>query len=315
MPRTLRLSSLAVVTLFALLPHFACRSAQVAPSSTAVQAKLRRVDTDFARASFESIDLVVMVAVENPSRSTFMVEGGQARLTLLGPAETENTLGDENEEGDDEETASIDDDEEEEAYPGIVTGVALVGRAPRAELLPGETVEVPIRVTLALPSEPSDLETFLSWQRAEVELEGELQSGDVRLPFGGTREIATPVLPRPVLQEAQVASIDAGDKGAVFFRVGIDNPNVFDVKVDAFTWGVTVGGKQLRDLEEGEWEQVPASSVASFEDTVNLNVESYGPEVKALLRQARVPYVVEGKMVVRGVERDFRFEGEMAFAR
>lgn len=313
MPRTLRVCSTLVITLIAMLPLLACRSAQVVPSSsTDLQAKMRRVDTDFARASFESIDLIVVVAVENRTRSALTIDGGQARLTLLGPAESETGL----DGNDDEENENENDEEEEEdAYPGIVTGEALVGRVPRAEIPPGTTVEVPIRVTMSLPGDPLALETFLSWQRAEVEIDGELQYRDARLSFGGTREVATPVLPRPVLQEAQVASIDAGDKGAVFFRVGIDNPNVFDVKVDTFTWGVTVGGKQLRDLEEGEWEQVPASSVASFEDTVNLTVESYGPELRALLRQARVPYVVEGTMVVRGVERDFRFEGEMAFAR
>ncbi|MFZ9889243.1 MAG: LEA type 2 family protein [Myxococcota bacterium] len=311
MPVTFRVCSHVAIALSVLLLPLACSTAQVASSSTEAQAKLRRVDTDFTRASFESIDLLVVVAVENASRSTLLVEGGDARLTLLGPADTNPELDvDVGGEGDDDEEES-----DEATYPGIVTGKPLTGRALPTEIPPGSTVEVPVRITMALPSDPSDLETFLSWQRGEVEVEGALRAGATRLSFGGTREIATPVLPRPVLQEAQVASIDAGDKGAVFFRVGIDNPNVFDVKVDAFTWGVTVGGKQLRDLEEGEWEQVPASSVASFEDTVNLNVESYGPEVKALLRQARVPYVVEGKMVIRGVERDFRFEGEMAFAR
>ena len=56
-------------------------------------------------------------------------------------------------------------------------------------------------------------------------------------------------------------------------------------------------------------------ALIGFEDSVNLNEETYGPEVRKLLQQPTVPYVVEGRMVVKGIEREFRFEGDMEFAR
>lgn len=312
----IRLTTTLTLSLSLLLGLSACSGAQEKPTATDdVDVKLRRVDLDLAKASFDAVDLVIVALVENGSGGDVEVSGGEAQLKLAGPPESLGGV-DEDDEGDDEDES--DEGESDEGgvdTSGIVTGQWVRGRASSQVVAPARPTEVPIRVTLKLPEDPDALERLTSWGRMTVEVKGELTVNGQALTFGGLREVATPTLPTPVLQEAQVASLDQGERGVAFFRVGIDNPNVFDIRVDSFAWGVTVGGKELKPMPEGAWENVPASSVASFEDSLNLDVESYGPEVKKLLRQPSVPYVVEGRMVVKGIEKPFRFEGEMEFAR
>lgn len=300
----IRLTTTLTITLSLVLGLAACTSTQEKPTTDNVEVKLRRVDIDLEKASFDAMDLLIVAIVENGESSDLEVSGGEAQLTIAGPPMA----------------ASGEDPDEEGAEggvdtSGIVTGEWVRGRAPSGKAVALQTTEVPIRVTLKLPEEPSALERLVSWGRMTVEVKGTLTVNGQEHTFGGVREVATPELPKPVLQEAQVASLDLGEKGVAFFRVGIDNPNVFEVRVDSFAWGVTVGEKEMRPVPEGSWENVPPSSVASFEESINLDTETYGPEVKQLLRQPSVPYVVEGRMVVKGIEREFRFEGEMAFAR
>lgn len=323
----------------------ACSGTQEKASSGDVEVKLRRVDLDLEKASFDTVDLLIVAIVENGTSSDVQVAGGEGQLMLAGRAKvlddgqaasaSEDDAADD-ESAPEEDEAAEEEEEEEEAEDeesedaeravdsemddevdtsGIVTGDWVNGTAPSGKAVAFQTTEVPIRVTLKLPDDSDALERLTSWGRMAVEVKGTLQVNGKTHTFGGVREVATPVLPKPVLEEAQVASVDEGEKGVAFFRVGIDNPNVFDIKVDSFAWGVTVGGKELRPVPEGSWENVPASSVASFEDSINLDTETYGPEVKKLLRQPTVPYVIEGRMVVKGIEKEFRFEGDMEFAR
>jgi LEA14-like dessication related protein len=283
----------------------ACPASQQKETAEGVQVKLRRVDVETA--SFDRMDLVVIAVVENAGSADVSVLGGDAQLSLLGRARPD---------GDDGQ--AVDDDEEEDDGDdtrGILTGQWVKGTAKTRKAAAFRQTEVPIRLSLPLPKDTDAFERFSAWERMSLDVKGALEVGGSRYTFGGTREVATPILPTAVLEEAQVASLDAGDKGVAFFRVGIDNPNVFQIKVDRFSWGVTIGGKELRPVADGSSEEVPPSSVSSFEDSVQLNEETFGPEVKKLLRQPRVPYVIDGFLEVKGVSRPFRFEGEMEFAR
>jgi LEA14-like dessication related protein len=186
---------------------------------------------------------------------------------------------------------------------------------PTGTLAAQQRTEIPVQVSLPLPTAPDALARLLAWLRMTVEVEGGIVAEGTRIPFAGTREVATPRLPRVVVQEAQVASVDRGQKGVAFFSLGLDNPNSFDIVVDKFAWGARVGDKELLPVGEGSVERVPPSSVATFEDTLQLNPETYGKGVRKLLRQARVPYRLEGFVEIRGIHQPFEFEGEMEFAR
>ena len=342
-PLVRRILALALVTLGALV--VACPGAQQKEDDTQpLGVKLRRVEV--ADASFEKLGLLVIVAVQNPTSSSLSLVGGDASLAIDGRAslvdaadeasdeeeasEEEGETADEDDASEDDasEVASSDDaeeDEEEDAdddaaaddvdTTGIVTGERYSGDAPGGSLEAFKETEVPIRVEVALPKDASVLERLLSWSRMSVDVKGTLRIGGRTETFAGKREVATPILPKVVLQEAQVASVDGGLKGAVFFSVGIDNPNTFPIEVDRFGWSATVGGKELRKAGDASRERVPPSSVAAFEDTLQLDEETYGPDVRKLLSQQRVPYRIEGFFEIRGIRRAFAFEGEMEFAR
>lgn len=300
-----------------------CSGAQTkAEDEVPVEVKLRRVEV--MDASFERMALKVIVAAANPSSADRPLTGGDASLAIAGrgrPVEDPTMDAEETADGEADDRGEQAEDEAAEAEAGaedesgIVTGARFSGAAPGGLLAAFKETEVPILVEVSLPEEPGALERLLAWNRMVVDVEGTLQLGGRVETFAGQREVAMPVLPKVVLQEAQVASIDRGQKGAVFFSVGIENPNTFPIRLDRFAWTATVGGKELRVPGEGSSEAVPPSSVANFEDTVQLNEETFGPEVRKLLGQPRVPYRIDGHYEVRGIRRVFSFDGEMEFAR
>jgi LEA14-like dessication related protein len=323
---------LSAAALLSSLLLAACASTQDKDASGEVGVKLRRVD--ITTATFDAMELSIVVLVQNGTNADVGVGGGEGSLKIVGPAEDEEgdegdvdaeaeggeAADDEDGEDEDEEEGDDDDEDEDDAdegadTSGIVTDEWFSGKAAGGSCAAFSECEITIPVTLPLPKDSEALERLLEWQRMTVETKGTLKIGQSSETWGGPREIATPLLPKPILEEAQIASVDEGVKGTAFFKLGIDNPNVFQVKVDGFTWGVTVGGKVMREPGEASWENVPASSVASFEDSVQLDEETFGKEVRKLLSEPSVSYVIEGRMEVRGIAREFRFEGEMEFAR
>ena len=285
---------------------FGCASTQeAAPSVEGLEVKLRRVEVESA--SFEEMKLKVILLASNPGLAPLALEGGEISLQIAGPGAPENQ--------EDEDEAPASDEASEPDVSGIVTGELATGMAPTGTLEAQQRTEIPVQVSLPLPTDAEALARLLAWLRMTVKVDGALVAEGTSIPVSGTREVATPRLPRVVVQEAQVASVDRGAKGVAFFSLGLDNPNSFDIVVDKFAWGASVGDKELLQAGEGSLERVPPSSVATFEDTLQLNQETYGKGVRRLLRQARVPYRLEGFMEIRGIRQPFVFEGEMEFAR
>jgi LEA14-like dessication related protein len=151
-----------------------------------------------------------------------------------------------------------------------------------------------------------------------MHIEGHVRVGMKDVRIGGHREVAPPHLPDVLLKEAQIASQDGGVSGAGFFKVLLDNKNPFPVTIDRFQYTVSIKGKQLEassGTTSSTNDEVPASAVAEYEATVDVNEKAFGKELKALLKSPTVPYVIEGELEVRGIKKPFRFAGEMKFAR
>jgi LEA14-like dessication related protein len=332
----LRTLQTVVIALTAGLVFAGCASTQEKDASGEVEVKLRRVEV--VDASFDHMDLKIVVAVVNGGNTPVSISGGEASLAIAGkgsPLELEDESAgdapeeasaeesddeelDEDEDLDDDDEDLDDEDDEDDGdadTSGIVDGTKVTGKAAGITAASYETTEVEFAVRLPLPTDPEAFEELLSWGNMEVDVEGTLTLDGHSETFGGRREVHTPAVPTVKLDEAQIASVDAGRKGTAFFAIGIDNPNVFEIKVDKIAWGVSVGGKVMREPGEGAWETVPPSSVNSLSDNIELDEETYGKEVKELLGQPTVPYVIEGFMEVKGLRKEFRFEGEMEFAR
>lgn len=301
----------------------ACASTpSAAPELPPLEAKLRRIEV--AESSFSSMRLKLLLSVDNPGSAARTLSGGEFSVTVVGPGERPDARADEGDApmpggGSEPPPAEAREDEALASSDEAVIAALAEGRwagAPAAGTLPaGQRAEVPVWVTLELPDDPALLARLLSWRTMTLSVEGTLAVDGVEEPVRGQREVATPRLPRAQLREAQLASIDRGQKGVAFFALGIDNPNAFELPIEGLSWSVEVGGKSLWQTPDGIAEKIPASSVANFEESIELSTDTYGKELKQLLRQTLVPYVVAGHFEVRGVRQHFRFAGEMEFAR
>lgn len=334
--KTLR--ALLVVPLVSLLALPACPGAQTKGGGGDVSVVLRRVDV--ISADFDKLTLHVIVAVENPTLSDVSVSA-ETTLAIVGEGtqnaddganleqKTEGAEGDaaKNSGGDDDKTAmdqAVEEAEKADAEVENPTG----GTKPvdgkmhsgtgSGSAAASNTSELPITVEVPLPSDPQMLEQMLEWKKMLVYVDGKVKIGMSTYPIVGHREIAPPHLPTVKLKEAQIASVDDGRAGTGFFTIILDNKNPFQVTIDKMAWTVRIKDKELQPSSgtlEVTNDGVPASAVSEFQTEVQVNEASFGKELKALLKNPTVPYVIEGTLQVRGITRPFRFAGDMKFAR
>lgn len=302
----------------ALLQGASCATTQSGGGGD-INVTLRRIDV--LEADYDAMKLAIVLGVDNGTGSDASVSASGS-IALIGEAKDADgddgaggddgsEGGDETEEKADEEVAtegSVDKPIDGKRHSGSASGVAVANNT--SELL--LTIDVP------LPADAATLEPMLSWGKMAVHVEGTVKVGLKEIRIGGIREVAPPHLPDVKLKESQVASENDGQGGAAFFTVLLDNKNPFAVTVDKLSFTITIKDKQLQAANgntEVVNDDVPASAVAEYQVEVLLNEAAFGKELKALLRQPTVPYVVEGTLHVRGIEKPFKFSGDMKFAR
>lgn len=274
----------------------ACTGTQDTGPSGEVQVTVRRIDV--LKADFSAMKVAVVLAVENGTSADVEVSA-DGSIAILGEAKDA-----EGGEGASDAAPALAG----ERHSGRGKGVA--GAHNTSELL--------IPIDLPLPSDPALLDTVLGWQKMAVQIEGSARVGTKEFPIGGQRELAPPHLPEVKLKEAQVASENDGQSGAGFFTVLLDNKNPFPVTVDKLSFTISIKDKVLQPNTgntEVTSDEVPGSAVAEYQVEVLINEAAFGKDLRALLKQPTVPYVVEGTVNVRGIEKPFKFSGDMKFAR
>jgi LEA14-like dessication related protein len=315
-----------IAVVFAVLASFvavaACPGAQVKPVSIGPDAGvvLRRIDV--VDGGFDELKVNVVIAVTNPSSSDLDV-AAELDIALVGEGSAEGdgtgggAEGDASDGADDGATDTADASGDNGAAPAAAEGLdgsRHAGKASgvaRAE----NTSELLVPVTLPLPSDPAVLDTVLGWKRGRVHVKGRVRTGFTEQTIAGERDVATPSMPQLKMKNAQVAKVDGGATGEAFFVLLLDNRNTFDVTVDKIAWDIAIAGKSLRSKEDGST-SLPPSAVEEYNESIELDEKSFpAKELKALLRQPAIPYVVRGSIEVRGVRRDFHFNGEMQFPR
>jgi hypothetical protein len=117
------------------------------------------------------------------------------------------------------------------------------------------------------------------------------------------------------LKNPQIARADEGAAGEAFITLLVENKNPFAVDIEKLNWDIAIAGKTLRTKEDGN-AQLQASSIDEYNESIVIDANAFPPkELKALLKKPAVPYVVRGSLEVRGIRRDFHFDGEMQFPR
>jgi hypothetical protein len=291
----------------------ACPGAQVKGASGDVNVTVRRIDV--VSADFDKMKVNLIVAVENGTSSDVDAEA-KASIAVVGEGKDEEAedAAAEKKEGDDDKTVP-----EEAAKPAAspIDGARHSGSGGGTAAA-YNTSELPIPIELPLPSDPALLEQVLSWPKMLVDIDGSVRVGLATKPLTGTRAVAPPRLPEVRLKESQVASVDGGTAGTGFFTLILDNKNPFPVTVDKMTWTIAIKDKVLTPSTgqtSVEHDSVPASAVSEYSDEVQVNEAAFGKDLKALLKNPTVPYVIEGSYEVRGIKKTFRFAGDMKFAR
>jgi hypothetical protein len=310
---------LAIVAVASVVVGISCATTSSGGSSGEVNVTLRRVDV--VKADYDSMKLNVILAIENGTGSDVSVS---ADTSIAIAGEVKNESGDEkpaSEEGDEGEEdgeAAAEGGAEEAELPAPPADAKRYSGTASGKAAAFNTSELPVTITLPLPEDPAVLEPMLAWDKMAIHVEGNASVGMKSIRIGGAREIAPPHLPDVKLKEAQVASADGGSDGSGFFTVVLDNKNPFEVTIDKLSWTIKIKDKELK-AHNGNTEvtndQVPASAVAEYGVEVLINEAAFGKELKTLLKQPAVPYVVEGTMNVRGIQKQFKFEGEAKFPR
>jgi hypothetical protein len=305
-----------VVALFGLaLALQACPGAQVkdGPSGD-IDIVLRRVDV--VKAGFDQMEVRVIVAVNNGTNSDVDVEAS-CDLALVGPGspdgDGEGGGAESAGEGEAEEAAVDDDAAPAETASGL-DGSRHKGTGSGTAVA-NNTSELPITIILPLPSDPAVLEQVLSWKKAKVHIAGKVKAGFLERTIAGERDVATPQLPEFKLKSAQVAKVDDGAAGEAFFTFLFDNRNSFDVVVDKVGWKISIRDKELR-TKEADATKLPGSAVEEYTESVILNEKDFPlKELKTMLKQPSVSYIVEANFEVRGIKKDVMFKGDMQFPR
>lgn len=128
------------------------------------------------------------------------------------------------------------------------------------------------------------------------------------LEYARSRELRMPRLPMPGLREVEGARYSA-ESANLIFHLTITNPNPFPVSIDGFTYTAVVAGKQMAEGTVAQSNTVRASESDAFEFQVNLNQETYGPEVKKLIKDRSIPWKVTGTLKGELLERTLNEEG------
>jgi LEA14-like dessication related protein len=305
------MSNLLRASLVALVAFAGCPGAQVKDGGGgggSVEVVLRRVDV--VKAGYDQMIVNVIVAVENGTADDVDVSA-DVDLALVGPAVVEDA---EAEDDAEEEEGKVPDEDDAADVASGLDGARHKGSGG-GRAVAYNTSELPIQVTLPLPSDPAVLEQVLSWKKAKVHIKGKVKVGFTEQTIAGERDMATPQLPELRLESAQIAKVDGGTAGEAFFKLLLDNKNPFEVNVDRVTWKISITDKELRSKDGGST-SVPPSAVEEYNETVPLTEKDFpAKELKAMLTAPSVPYSITGQVEVRGIVKDVEFKGEMQFPR
>jgi hypothetical protein len=313
--------ALVAVVFAAVVALVACPGAQIKPPLPLgdVHVVLRRIDV--VHGGYDKVDVNVVLAVENGTQNALDVSGDvDIALVGEGSADGDGSGGGAEGGGDEAETDGAEGGGDENIEQALATpdsgldGSRHVGHAS-GTAPPQTTSELLVPVTLPMPTDAAVLERVLGWPRARVNVAGKVHVGMLELPVSGERDLAPPRLPELRLKNPQIARADEGAAGEAFITLLLDNKNTFAVTVDKLAWDIAIAGKTLRTKEDGST-QLDASAVEEFSESIVIDENAFPQkELKALLKKPSVPYLITGSVEVRGIRRDFHFNGEMQFPR
>jgi LEA14-like dessication related protein len=169
-----------------------------------------------------------------------------------------------------------------------------------------------------------DEATLLPWtslgeQPIPILLKGDLQinlEGKPRqnLPFARTGELRAPRLPVPRINDAEAARYENNEIGLAFY-LGLDNQNAFPVHIKSATYRIQINGKQVAEGIASVGDRIPASQMAEYEILARLSPAEFGPELRQLVQDNKLAYVMDGSVDLGIAQVPIHLVGDLKFSK
>lgn len=193
---------------------------------------------------------------------------------------------------------------------GEVSGVVKGTSDGGATLESQQTAELEFEQAIPFPEDRSRYKEVIEKGVIPVSVSGTVHFEDgSSAPFERAGSVATPLLPKFVVFDAQAARY--GEEGLdVTFFLRLLNENIFPVTIQELTYTVSINGKELKSETAAIGTRLPQGAGQEFEVSVILD-ESKFEGVKQILTDGKFEYAVTGKLAVAGLELPFEHPGEI----
>lgn len=194
---------------------------------------------------------------------------------------------------------------------GDVAGTRRGTSASAAALEAGQAAEVTFTEAVPLPEDRHAYEALLERGTFAARVEGRLVLGDGRaIPFAHQGEVATPLLPKFVVHDAQAARLADRVEVTIFLR--LINENAFPVTVRGVKYGVTIEGQRLKADQAAIGTKLPQGAAEEFEVGAVLDSGTFDKaKLKAIFAAGKIGYQVTGTLEVAELEIPFAYDGEV----
>lgn len=231
----------------------------------------------------------------------------------LEASSVEVTLALENSTGSALEVESVDYEFDTKDVGGTVKGTVKSG----ASVEPQQRAELKFKQNIPFPEAQEAYQAVLERQTIPFDLKGtvKLANGDT-LPFERSGEVATPVLPRFVVNDAQAARYGTDGVDVTLF-LRLLNDNVFPVLIQDVSYTVYVNDKEIRSQTAAVGLRLMAGSAEEYEEskTIAGDAKDFSKEeLKQILASGQLTYKVEGKIELSRLTIPFEHTGEIKLA-
>jgi len=134
------------------------------------------------------------------------------------------------------------------------------------------------------------------------------------VPFAKSREVRTPRLPHLKLNEVDAGRFSEVEVQATL-RLGVVNPNPFEISISGVEFAVTMAGKEVNKGVVGKGDRVSPSSTGVFEVTATLNEETHGKEASKIVKSKLVPWSLTSKLSAALYNETLESKGEIKLTR
>jgi LEA14-like dessication related protein len=176
--------------------------------------------------------------------------------------------------------------------------------------------ELRFRQRVSFPKDGEAMKALIERGTVPVALTGTVRAGGQTIPFERNAEIATPTLPRFIVNDAQAARYGKDGVDLTMY-LRLVNDNVFPVTVQGVEYTVYLQGKEIKSEQAAVGARILAASAEEYEvsKTLDGKQKDFTPaEVRAILERGELRYKVVAKVELPSMTLPFEYEDTIKLA-